>query len=68
MLNLVNKRPYKLSHKYKDIVKNEINNMLQASIIYPINQSEWERPMVVQPKKHDPRNLKFVFIFSGLIE
>ena len=46
----VKKRPYKLAHKYKEIVKKEINNMLEARIIYPIDQSEWESPMVVQPK------------------
>ena len=36
----VKKRPYKLSHKYKEIVKKEIDNMLAAGIIYPIDQSE----------------------------
>ena len=50
----VKKRTYKLAHKYKEIVKKEINNMFAAGIIYPIDQSEWEIPMVVQPKKHDP--------------
>ena len=37
----VKKRPYKLAHKYKEIVKKEIDNMLEAGIIYPIDQSEW---------------------------
>ena len=32
--------------------------MLKTRIIYPIDQSEWERPMVVQPKKHDPKKLR----------
>ena len=49
----VKKRSYKLAHKYKEIVKKEIDNMLEAGIIYPIDQSEWASPMVVQPKKHD---------------
>ena len=35
----VKKRPYKLAHKYKVIVKKEIDNMLAAGIIYPIDQS-----------------------------
>ena len=35
----VKKRPYKLAPKYKEIVKKEIDNMLVARIIYPINQS-----------------------------
>ena len=33
----VKKRPYKLAQKYKEIVKKEIDNMLTAGIIYPIN-------------------------------
>ena len=49
----INKRPYKLAHKYKEKVNKEIDSMLVDGIIYPIDQSEWEIPMVVQPKKHD---------------
>ena len=37
----VKKRPYKIAHNYKEIVKKEIDNMIVASIIYPIDQSEW---------------------------
>ena len=59
----IKKKPYKLSHKYKYIVKNEIYNMLKASLIYPVNQSEWASPMVVQPKKHDPKKLNFFVDF-----
>ena len=33
----VKKRPYKLAYKYKEIVKKEIDNMLTAGIIYPID-------------------------------
>ena len=54
----VRKRPYKLAHKYKDIVKTEIESMLAAGIIYPVDQSKWASPMVVQPKKHDPKKLR----------
>ena len=54
----VKKRPYKLAHKYKEIAKIEIDNMMATIIIYPINQSEWSSPMVVQPKKHDPKQLR----------
>ena len=46
-VRLVKKRPYKLAHKYKEKVKKEIDNMIAAGIIYPIDQSEWESPMVV---------------------
>ena len=45
-VELVKMRPYKLAHKYKEIVKKEIDNMLATGIIYPINQSEWAYPMV----------------------
>ena len=62
----IKKRPYKLAHKYKEIVKKEIKNMLTARIIYPINQSEWEIPMVVQPKKHDPTKLRIYVDFREL--
>ena len=54
----IKKRPYKLSHKYKEIVKTEINNMLTTGIMYLVDQSEWESPVVVQPKKHDPKKLR----------
>ena len=54
----IKKRPYKLAHKYKEIVKSEIDNMLTTGIIYPIDQSEWGAPMVVQSKRHDPKKLK----------
>ena len=33
----VKKRLYKLVHKYNEIIKKEINNMLAAGIIYPID-------------------------------
>ena len=62
----VKKRPYKLAHKYKDIVKKEIDNMLAVGIIYPIDKSEWAIPMVVQPKKHDPTKLRIYVEFGEL--
>ena len=62
----INKIPYKLAHKYKDIVKKEIDNMLAAGVIYPIDQSKWASPMVVQPKKHDPTKLRICFDFREL--
>ena len=33
----VKKRPYKLAHKYKEIVKTEIDNMLTTGIIYLVD-------------------------------
>ena len=40
--------------------------MLAVGIIYPINQSEWESPMVVQPKKHDSTKLRICVEFREL--
>ena len=59
----VKTRPYKLAHKYKEIVKKEIDNMLTARIIYPIDQSEWVSPMVVHLKNHDPTKLRIYVDF-----
>lgn len=63
---LVNNRPYKLAHKYKEIVKTEIDNMMAVRIIYLVNQSEWESPMVVQPKKHYPKKLRVCVDYTWL--
>ena len=62
----INKRPYKLAHKYNDIVKNQIDNMLKVGIIYPVHQSKRDGPMVVHPKKHDPKNIQVCVDFIWL--
>ena len=62
----IKKRPYKLAHKYKEVVKKEIDNMLAVGIIYPIDQSEWETPMIFQPKKHDLTKLWICVDFREL--
>ena len=62
----VKKRPYKLAHKYKEVVKREIENMLVAGIIYPIDQLEWEISVVDQLKKHDPTKLSICVDFREL--
>jgi hypothetical protein len=48
---LVKHRPYKLNPKYKEKVKIELDRMLEAGIIEPVEESEWISPMVVQDKK-----------------
>ena len=40
--------------------------MLTARIIYPIDQLEWASPMVVQPKKHDPKKLRVCVDYKWL--
>jgi hypothetical protein len=36
---------------YKQKVKDEIDRMLEAGIIEPVEESKWISPMVVQDKK-----------------
>jgi hypothetical protein len=43
-------RPYKLNLVYKKKVKEEINKMLEAGVIKPVEESKWIIPMVVQEK------------------
>ena len=44
-------RPYRMNPKYKEKVRMELDKMLVAGIIEPIEESEWVSPMVVQEKK-----------------
>ena len=48
---LVKQRPYRLNPHYKEKVKDEIDKMLAAGIIEPVEESEWVSPMVVKEKK-----------------
>jgi hypothetical protein len=48
---LVKQRTYRLNPKYKEKVKIELDRMLEAGIIEPVEESEWIIPMVVQDKK-----------------
>jgi hypothetical protein len=48
---LVKQRPYRLNPKYKEKVKIELDRMLEAGIIEPVEESEWIIPMLVQDKK-----------------
>jgi hypothetical protein len=43
--------PYRLNPKYKEKVNIELDGMLEAGIIEPVEESEWIIPMVVQDKK-----------------
>jgi len=36
----------------KDIVKEELQKLLDAGFIYPISDSEWVSPLVLFPKKN----------------
>ena len=47
----VNQRPYCLNPRYKERVKAQLDRMLDAGIIEPVEESEWISPMVVQDNK-----------------
>lgn len=51
---------------YKNIVKKEIDNILAFRIIYPVDQYKWANPMVIQPKKNDPKKLQVWVNFRWL--
>jgi hypothetical protein len=54
----IKKKPYRLNLKYKEKVKQELDKMLEAGVIFPVEESEWISPMVIQPKKlGDDKNL-----------
>ena len=36
----------------RDIVKEEIQKLLEAGFIYPISNSEWVSPLIIVPKKN----------------
>ena len=44
-------RPYHLNPQYTERVKDELDRMLDAGIIDPVQESEWISPMVVQENK-----------------
>jgi len=44
-------RPYRMNPRYKEKVREEIDRMLEAGIIEPVEESEWISPMVIQEKK-----------------
>ena len=36
----------------KDIVKEELQKLVRANLIYPISDSQWVSPLVIVPKKN----------------
>lgn len=48
----VKQRPYHLNPKYKEKVCVELDKMLTAIIIEPMEEFEWVSPMVIQDKKY----------------
>ena len=40
-------QPYRMNPKYKEKVKTELDRMLAAGIIEPVEESEWVIPIVI---------------------
>eukprot|EP00253_Pinus_taeda_P007043 PITA_07043 len=47
----IKQKPYSLNPKYKEKVRKDLDKMLEAGIIEPVEESNWVNPMVVQEKK-----------------
>ena len=47
----VKQHPYRLNSRYKEKVKADLDRMLEAGIIEPVEESEWISPIVIQDKK-----------------
>jgi len=50
-VKLVKQRPYRLNSKYKEKVRVELDKMLVAGIIEPMEESDWVRNLVLQEKR-----------------
>lgn len=50
-VNSIKQRPYRLNLKYKEKVCKELDKMLEAKIIEPVEEPDWASPMVVQEKE-----------------
>ena len=48
---LVKQKSYRLNRRYKKKVKFELDQMLEAGLIEPVEESEWISPVVVQEKE-----------------
>ena len=48
----VRKSQRRMNQALKDIVKEELQKLLDAGFIYPISDSEWVSPLVLVPKKN----------------
>ena len=49
---LVHQPERRMNPNIKDIVKEEIQKLLEAGFIYPISDNEWVSPLVIVPKKN----------------
>ena len=47
----VKQKPYRLNRRYKKKVKFELDQILEAGLIEPVEESEWISPVVIQEKE-----------------
>jgi hypothetical protein len=47
----VTQRQYRLNPKYSAMVEEELEKLLEARFIYPVNNTEWVSPILVVPKR-----------------
>ena len=41
-----------MNHVLKDIVKDELQKLLNANFVYPIYDRKWVSPLIIVPKKN----------------
>lgn len=49
----VKQRPYPMNPKYANVIKEELDKLLQANFIYEIEHTDWVSPIVIVPKKNN---------------
>ena len=49
---MVKHRPYRLNPRVKEKIKKEIDKMLEARIIFLVDEAKWISPIVIQNKKY----------------
>ena len=47
----VGKQPYRMNKNYAAQVKEEVDRMLEARIIFKVQTSEWVSPIIISLKK-----------------
>jgi hypothetical protein len=59
-VRLIRHQPYRLNPIYKQKVKEEIDRMLEAGIIEPVEESKWISPMVVYMTRNKEEGIGYV--------
>jgi len=61
----IKRRSYRLNPRIKERVKEEINKMLAARLIFPMEESDWISPIVIQDKKTGAGGIRVCVDFQG---